>query len=205
MKKLILILGLILAPLLASGQGQVSAGNNVGAPSDTNSSSTTTLTNKTFDTQSNTFKYDGIQIGQAITGTGGTSYGQILPITFFVKSVTVLTSGTPADIATITLPSWLTRWRLAGTSFSVSFNTFVAETASGTLASGAVEGHDASGGGGNTILSSTALPAGAGQGTGWAASSATIISSSGTIYIRQTSNSANAGTVSFYVTVMPLP
>src|ERR1017187_9654080 len=45
-------------------------------------------------------------------GTGGTSYGSNAPITLYVKSVTVLTSATPADIATITIPAGITRWML---------------------------------------------------------------------------------------------
>jgi hypothetical protein len=142
-------------------------------------------------------------------GTGGTSYGSNAPITLYVKSVTVLTSATPADIATITIPAGITRWMLTS---AANIGTVIAETASGTLAGGNFVLFDASGGGGNQMsVNPVTFPAGTTGANsrisinGQLATTAQMWSTSNTLYIRQTANSANAGTVSFYLTIWPIP
>ncbi len=140
------------------------------------------------------------------SGTGGVSYGSNAPIIVYVKSVTMLTAGTPADIATITIPAGITRWAMCpGGSFNGGGGKIFAETAAGTLAAGTVVCFDAAGGTGVTVSSSSAPPTGAALMTTLTGGSQTAFSTSSTIYIRQTGNSANAGTCSFYLIIYPIP
>lgn len=140
-------------------------------------------------------------VGAASGGTGGTSYGAAAPIMLYVKSVTIKTSATPADIATITVPSGITRYRVINSQQMAA----VAETASGTLAAANVKVQDASGGLGTNVVAAFAMPAAAGQMTSAAGASSTSLFTSSTLYLNQTSNSANAGTCSFYIMIQPLP
>jgi len=142
-------------------------------------------------------------------GTGISASNAAYPITLYVKSVTVLTAGSPADIATITIPAGITRWAIV--SFAdASANSFLAggsgayiETSSGAFASAAFIARTAAGGGG-TSLGEADLDDVEGQFERWLGDTV-IVSASSSIYIRQTANSANAGTVSFYITIYPLP
>ena len=133
---------------------------------------------------------------------------RVLPITLYVKNVTVLTTGAPADIATIPIPSGMTRFKFCGTSAAASTSNAVAETAAGTLAGASFTVYDAASGGGNQISTAFNGPSsatGAGQAVPILSNLGTTAPSSSTLYIRQTANSANAGTVSFYITIYPLP
>lgn len=115
------------------------------------------------------------------------------------KDITVLTSGTPADIASVTLPTWLTRWRI----FYIG-NYCIGETAAGTLAAANFTLRDAAAGAGNAQAASFAGPASAGTSVGITNTGPTSTLSNGTtLYLRQTANSANAGTISVYLIVMP--
>lgn len=128
------------------------------------------------------------------------------PIIVSVKSLTVLLAGTPADIGTIAIPAGITRYSLAfGSASSSGAGKCVAETAAGTLAGAAVTIRDAAAGAGNALTSTITLPTTAGLLSQAAAFGATGIYTSATLYVNQTSNSANAGTCSFYVTITPLP
>lgn len=129
-----------------------------------------------------------------------------VPIILSVKSVTVLTSGAPADIASITLPSWLTRWSIPLGSVGNFTSRIIAETASGTLAGASFTCYTAASGGGSAVTTATAGPAAAALGSGINGINPTSVAAaftSNTIYIRQTANSANAGTVSFYLMLLP--
>lgn len=115
------------------------------------------------------------------------------------KDITVLTSGTPADIASVTLPTWLTRWR----PFYIG-NYCVGETAAGTLAAANFTLRDAAAGAGNAQAASFAGPASAGASVVITNTGPTSTLANGnTLYLRQTINSANAGTISVYLIVMP--
>lgn len=121
------------------------------------------------------------------------------PITVMFKNVTVLTSGTPSDVASVAVPAWLTRYRAERASGSC----FVyAETASGTLAGGSWTVY-ASSGGANQITNSFAGPTAQGATNVISSSLVSSLFSSGTLYLRQTANSANSGTVSVYLTLVP--
>jgi len=140
------------------------------------------------------------------TAMGVSASGDGLYVVAF-KNITVLTTGAPADIASLSLPSWLTRYRVA----SAGVHLLIAETASGTLADSRFFLRDAASGGGAALTASISGPA-----------STTVMilptapatdpqtfqpigtSTSGTLYLRQTANSANAGTVSVYLTLVPL-
>jgi hypothetical protein len=135
---------------------------------------------------------------------------QGFPIVLSAKNITVLTSGAPADIASITLPSWFTRGCLFfATSSTTTPSRIIAETAAGTLA-GASVGLFGSAGGTNAINTAQTLPASAGSsvgmwttGTGGNIFGPSTAYGNNTIYIRQTANSANAGTISVYLVLMP--
>jgi hypothetical protein len=170
----------------------------------------------TFDTDDNG-KVNVLDIGGGIpktdsgggvsVATAGTDYltPATAPFVVVAKSVTVLTAGTPADIATITLPAGVTRWRLGGgNTVGTAGGTIITETASGTLAAAAFTAFDATGGGGVTLTASGNTPASAVTAVGWQMVSAASISTSSTITIRQTANSANSGTASFYLLITPV-
>ncbi len=127
------------------------------------------------------------------------------PVLLKAPNITILTAGTPSDIATIKVP--FARWRIAGgTSISgVSNGVIYAETAAGTLAGASVSGWTTTGGGGTQMMGSQALPASASTDVVWYSQSATNVSTSSTLVIRQTANSANAGTATFYVPIQALP
>lgn len=127
------------------------------------------------------------------------------PIILSAKNVTVLTSGAPADIASISVPSWVTRWMLVGSSVGAT-SRLIAESAAGSLSAATFAVYDGSGGAGNVVSSGSITgPSSANLGTliGAAAPGTLAFSTSSTIYIRQTANSANAGTCSFYLAVFP--
>jgi hypothetical protein len=165
---------------------------------------------KTF-TASNTLTLTGVDNSTLNIGSGGTlataAYkpSTAFPMILVVKNVTVLTAGVPADVATISVPAEVVRFGTAmGSNTSSGSVAAVAETASGTLASASFTLFDGAGGTGNTLYGPVVGAASAGAMTRGSAS-VNILSSSSTIYIRQTVNSANAGTISFYITIMPLP
>jgi len=128
-----------------------------------------------------------------------------VPIILSVKNITVLTSGAPADIASITLPSWLTRWSIPISSVGNITSRVIAETASGTLAGASFTCYTAASGGGSSVTANFFGPTSAGTGAviNGITPATTAAFTSNTIYIRQTANSANAGTCSFYLVVFP--
>lgn len=124
--------------------------------------------------------------------------GQMVPLVVQAKSLTVKTSGSPADIGSISIPSGITRW------YMMIGSVLVAETAAGTLAGSSYSFFDAAGGTGNQMnVSAVAGPASAGLKAA-INPAATPVSTSGTIFIRQLADSANAGTMSFYLLIVPL-
>jgi len=130
----------------------------------------------------------------------------VTPIILSAKNVTVLTSGAPADIASITLPSWLTRWSIPLGSVGNFTSRVIAETAAGTLGSASFTCYTAASGGGSAVTGAITGPTAAALGypiNGINPSSVAAAFTSNTIYIRQTANSANAGTVSFYLMLLP--
>lgn len=141
--------------------------------------------------------------GPTIAGIRGELEAQdrlYTPFLVAVKNITVLTTGTPTDIATITLPVWCTRYRLSrdATSF------IVAETASGTLGGSTFTVYNAANGSGSAASSAFSGPSAAAA-TGVITSTLIAnVQTAPTLYVRQTANSANAGTVSIYLLIVPL-
>jgi hypothetical protein len=138
----------------------------------------------------------------ATMGIKASDANAFLPIILYVKSVTVLTTGAPADIATISIPAGITRFRVTGASKD---SVFFSETASGTLGGANFALWDAAGGTGVNLEAAAAGPAAVSTVAFWSSVSPGNFSTSGTIYIRQTANSANAGTLSFYIEIIPMP
>lgn len=126
------------------------------------------------------------------------------PIMLSVKNVVIPTAGAPIDIATILIPAEITRWRTCGTNAAGSNSIIIAETAAGTLAGASFTAWDAAGGTGVQLQSSVIGPTAAGIGVAWAAQSSVAFSVATSIFIRQTANSANAGTASFYILIFPI-
>lgn len=126
----------------------------------------------------------------------------VSPIILSVKNVTVLTSGAPADIASISVPAWVTRWALRGTSFG-AHSALYAEGGSGNFSAASFTVYDGANGSGNAISGAVTGGATAERMTAVAANTNAPLSTSNTIYIRQTANSANAATASFYLVVFP--
>lgn len=130
---------------------------------------------------------------------------QGFPLVLSVKNITVLTSGAPADIASITVPAWLTRYMPGtGTSSTTCWNRVIMETGAGTLGAGQFGLYSGAGGTGTLMTTSsiTSLPSVVG-GTSPAQFTAGAVFANSTIYIRQTANSANAGTISVYLVLVP--
>jgi hypothetical protein len=125
----------------------------------------------------------------------------ILPINLYAKGITVKTTGTPADIATITVPAGTSRWHLLSASTSVA----LAETASGTLAAASFTAWTAAGGTGTQLTSAFLGPTNATTLVSISANSLSTFTTSRSIVIRQNANSVNAGTMSFYFTLFPTP
>lgn len=118
------------------------------------------------------------------------------PLVVYVKNLTILTAATPADLGTITVPtSWLTRYAITG-------GAIVAETAAGTLAGAALQLRSASAGGGTLLGTVSACPTASSNHVAVAGSS-NGVGSVATIYVHQTTNSANAGTISVYLILNP--
>jgi hypothetical protein len=127
----------------------------------------------------------------------------IMPVTVYAKSVTVLTTGVPADVATIPVPAGITRWKLIGTSGS-SANAMIVETQTATTAAASFTCFDAAAGGGNAVTTAS-VPAAVANGVTVMPSSLSNASTSANITVRQTIASVNAGTISFYLTLLPMP
>ncbi len=199
--------GLPIAGTTGWGTGVATAAGNAinGAGGFDTTDGTATLTNKTFNTTGtgNSFAYGGSTLtgGSASVGT----YGSIIPFYVYTKSVTVLTSGAPADLGFITLPASFTRYRVANGTGGAVFSGVIAETASGTLAAGTFQLWDDAGGTGSQLSASFSGPTAAGVYVAVIANSSTVVSTTGKIYLRQTVASANAGTVSFYLCIYPMP
>lgn len=122
------------------------------------------------------------------------------PIVVAFKKVTVGTSGSPADIASVTLPTWLTRWRPIVSTGHVC----MAESASGTLAGAAFSVYAQAGGAGTAVVSSFLGPSSTSVVTNPNSANTGIVpSTQTTIYLRQTTDSANAGTISVYLLILP--
>jgi hypothetical protein len=129
-----------------------------------------------------------------------------VPLIVYVKNVNVVTSGAPTDIGSITIPSWITRYGFStGTTTTVSDSRSLVESG-GPLTSGQFGIFTAAGGAGTQITQTTTntfsssvggvIPFGAVTG---------VTTTSSTLHIRQTANAANAGVVSFYIMIFPLP
>lgn len=128
----------------------------------------------------------------------------ILPVTLFVKNISILTNGAPADIATISVP--FARWRCGGANTASALSSIVVESAEGSLTV-TITAYDAPGGangGGKQIFNGTGPSGGVDSMSGWV-STTPVSSTSRTIYIQQNSNSTNKGVCSFYVVIFPLP
>lgn len=129
----------------------------------------------------------------------------INPVVVYVKSLTVRTAGGTSDIGSISVPAGITRFAIRGNINGSAQGTIVAETAAGTLAAATFFFYDGANGTGNQLTSQCSGPAATTTGESIFATSPPPISTGSTIYVRQFNNSANAGTCSFYILLIPLP
>lgn len=148
----------------------------------------------------------GVVTGSNLTAAGVvTGTAAIAPITIFVKNVTVLTAGTPADAVSIPIPAGVTRFRFGVGAAANTSSGMIAETASGTLAGAAFTIRDTASGAGTALSTSVNAPATVGTYVAFSGTSGAVVSSASTLYLNQTSSSAFAGTLSFYITLYPIP
>ncbi len=127
-----------------------------------------------------------------------------LPVLLFARSIAILTTGSAADIATIAIPDFITRFTTSGGATTAWVTKAYAETAAGTLASATFQVRDASAGGGNNIVAVAGLTAPAAVDTFTTVAGAAIVSTARIIYIRQLTDSLNAGTLTFSIWIVPL-
>lgn len=147
-------------------------------------------------------------IGAGILGgSGAASYGSIVPQTLYAKSIPILLTGTPTDIATIAVPVGITRYHIGFSPISASncLCCTYSESAVGTLAGANIQFFDSPNGAGNAFTTQQLAPTGANLITSFSTSSPIPVSSAPTIYVRQNSNSVNSGICSFYITIFPIP
>jgi hypothetical protein len=117
------------------------------------------------------------------------------------KNVPVLTTGAPADIASITLPAWLTGYIIS----PISSLRIIAESASGTLAAASFFIRTGPNSTGFSLASSGTGPTGTTTAVHVNGTITSVPRASGnTLYLHQGANSANAGVVSVYLILMPL-
>lgn len=148
--------------------------------------------------------------GASASPINSTFYSGILVLA--AKNVTITTSaGGATDIATLTIPSYVTRYnqmcaQASGTGNIYCFFVY-AENLAGTAGAATFDVRTAANGGGASLLTTT--PAGpTATGAMTATRSPTVLTTvqtATTLYIRQSADSANAGTLSFYLYIMPLP
>lgn len=112
---------------------------------------------------------------------------------------TLLTTGSPADLGSISLPSTILRWRLFAA-------TAKCATASGTLAAATVGLYSQAAAAGTALVTPVAFTALTAANTIQVLTP--LVPASGvadsTIFFRQTVDSGNAGTVSFYLIIQDL-
>ncbi len=143
----------------------------------------------------------------AVLTSDGTNWTNAFPavIVLSAKNVAITTTGSPKDIATITIPAGITRWRAFSASTTSNLSWILNESQTGTMAAASIAVRDATAGGGNIIFSATNPPATSGPTTvGWIVNSSTLTYTSGTLTVRQTIDAANTGVISFYVAIQPL-
>lgn len=129
------------------------------------------------------------------------------PIILRAENIAVQASGSAADIAVIRIPKNIRRFIIPTLSVTdaIPAVTVVKETGA-TQASARFKIYDAVAAGGNLLVDAFAGNSSATAALQPAASAGAspLISSSGILVIRQTTNSSNAGTASFYVVIWPL-
>jgi len=135
----------------------------------------------------------------AFGGPSGGAPTSTAPFILAFKNITVLTTGAPADIASVTLPSWCTRYTVV-----ISGSRMLAESLSGSLNVSAYIVRDAASGSGNALTTSAAGP-GSTAVTVSITGAPTAIppATSNTLYLHQTANSGNAGVISVYLMIIP--
>ena len=144
-------------------------------------------------------------IPTGIGANGAVTYGYPAFVVLSAKSQTVATAGSPLDTCSISVPAGITRYRLVGSSPANSLCTIVTETQAGTPAAASFQLQTASGGAGTTLLVATNPSNGANTSVGWQPGSSGPVVTAASLFVRQTINSANAATASFYVVIEPLP
>lgn len=118
---------------------------------------------------------------------------------YFKSTQTLVTTGSPGDLGSVSIPATVTRWRL--------FQAVAkAATASGTLAAATVGLYTQAAAAGTNIVAPVALASLTAANT--IQSLTAIFPASGisdtNVFFRQTVDSGNAGTVTFYLIIQDL-
>lgn len=134
----------------------------------------------------------------SVTGASAT-YASFIPVFVETHGLTIFTTGASENLGTITIPAGITRYYIPAAGAIQCY----AETAAGTLAAGTIQLRTATSGGGSQMGSTITPPASSGAMTTTAGVNTTAWTAT-TVYLYQTGNSANAGTVSVGLWIVPL-
>lgn len=124
----------------------------------------------------------------------------INPFMVYAKNLTLLTSGAPSDLATITVP--IGRYRIVGSAGTNSGSYIITESQTGSPAAGTIAIYDGPGATGFNSVAAIA-PAGSGSGVALPPVSPSAFLGGTTLYVRQTANSANSAVISVYIMIHP--
>jgi hypothetical protein len=140
------------------------------------------------------------------TVNGGSFYTANTPISKTITGIAVLTSGSPSDLASFTVPSSFGDFRVFAISAAgnPSGAYIWVESLSGTLGAATFEIRTGASGGGTLIGSRVSGPTALNQLLSFTNANPPKITAGSTIYIRQLTNSANSGNIEFGCILMPI-
>jgi hypothetical protein len=167
-------------------------------------------TSPTYSNQLNIAKITNLTTNGIVAATGGdgtlTTYPTVFPVV--LRSVTMSTTAA-GDLGTITIPAWVTKWRVAGSSATTSYSGFNTETFAGSYGSANISVWTATGGTGTQIMANALGPASTPSpttnswtGAGYQAVQGTYTAS--TVYVYQNAASSFANVLTYYLWIQPI-
>ncbi len=202
--------GFTIGTAAASGKIPIGNGTNYVASTPTfpNSSATSGKVIKADGTNwvASTETFPAATTNGAVLTSDGTNWTNAFPgvIILTAKSISITTSGSPKDIATITIPAGITRWRPFSGSATANLTCLLNESQTGTMAAASFTIRDAASGFGNIIYSATNPGATSPLVAFMVENSQTLVYTNSSLVVRQTADPANTGVISFYLAIQPL-
>ncbi len=203
--------GFTIGTAAASGKIPIGNGTNYVASTPTfpNSSATSGKVIKADGTNwvASTETFPAATTNGAVLTSDGMNWTNAFPgvIVLSAKNVAITTTGSPKDVATITIPAGITRWRAFSASATSNLSWLLNESQTGTMAGGVFAIRDAASGFGNIIWAAHSPPATSGPTVlALAVNSSTLVYTNSQLVIRQTTDPANTGVISWYLAIQPL-